>query len=141
MYGIEREAIRGRTGAKMRRLIVATAVLSLAFAAQANDVSDSPLKTKAMASAALYSPAPRLMEAPFTSVRDPLPQLLLMDEQDRRSVRGGSCEAAATELCFDAADGRITYRGARKYMPQFEGLTPEAVSVRNNRLTFKYSFK
>jgi hypothetical protein len=126
----------------MRRLIVATAILSLAFAAQANDVSDSPLKTKAMASAALYSPAPRLMEAPFTSAgRDPLPQLMFQEEQDRRSLRGGTCEAAASDLCFDAADGRITYRGARKYMPQIDGLTPEAVSVRGNRLTFKYSFK
>lgn len=129
----------------MRRLIVATAIFSLAFAARANDVSDSALnpslKSKALASAALFSPAPRLMEAPFTSARDPLPQLLFQEEQERRSVRGGSCEAAASELCFDATDGRITYRGARKYMPQFEGLKPEAVSVRGNRLTFKYSFK
>jgi hypothetical protein len=125
----------------MRRLIVATAILTLAFAARANDVLDSSLKSKALASAAVVTPASRLVEAPFTSARDPLPQLLLMEEQDRRNVRGGTCEAAATDLCFDAADGRITYRGARKYMPQFDGLKPEAVSVRNNRVTFKYSFK
>jgi hypothetical protein len=125
----------------MRRLIVATAILSLAFAARANDVLDSSLKSKALASAAVVTQAPRQNEAPFTSARDPLPQLLLMEEQDRRNVRGGTCEAAARDICFDAADGRITYRGARKYMPQFEGLKPEAVSLRSNRLTFKYSFK
>jgi hypothetical protein len=126
----------------MRRLIVATAILSLAFAARANDVLDSSLKSKALASAAaVVTQAPRQNEAPFTSARDPLPQLLLMEEQDRRNVRGGTCEAAASDLCFDAADGRITYRGARKYMPQFEGLRPEAVSLRSNRLTLKYSFK
>jgi hypothetical protein len=126
----------------MRRLIVATAILSLAFAARANDVLDSSLKSKALASAAVVTQAPRQNEAPFTSARDPLPQLLLMEEQDRRNVHGNTCEAAASDLCFDAADGRITYRGARKYMPQIDGLKPEAVSVRGNRvLTFKYSFK
>jgi hypothetical protein len=127
---------------RMRSVIVATAILSLAFAARANDVADSSLKTKALAAAAVVSPAPRTVEAPFTSssVRDPLPQLLLAEEQDRRSLRG-TCEAAATELCFDAADGRITYRGARKYMPAVDGLTPESVSVRGHRLNFKYSFK
>jgi len=56
-------------------------------------------------------------------------------------VRGGTCEAAARDLCFDAADGRIVYRSARKFMPQFDGLTPESVSVRSNRVTLKYSFK
>ena len=125
----------------MRRLIVATAILALAFAARANDVLDSSLKSKALASASVVTPASRQVEAPFTSAHDPLPQLLLMEEQDRRNVRGASCEAAATDLCFDAADGRITYRGARKYMPQFDGLKPEAVSVRSNRIIFKYSFK
>ena len=42
--------LRGRTGAKMRRLIVATAILSLAFVARANDVLESSLKSKALAS-------------------------------------------------------------------------------------------
>jgi hypothetical protein len=127
----------------MRRLIVATAILSLAFAARANDVSDSSLKTKALAAAAVVTPAPRTIEAPFTSssLHDPLPQLLLAEEQERRNVRGGTCEAAASDLCFDAVDGRVTYRGARKFMPQFDGLKPESMSVRNNRINFKYSFK
>ena len=70
-----------------------------------------------------------------------MPFLLMQEEQDRRSVRGGTCEAAARDLCFDAVDGRIVYRSARKFMPQFDGLTPESVSVRSNRVTLKYSFK
>ena len=126
----------------MRRTIVATAILSLAFAAQATDVLDSSLKSKALASAALVTPAPKQADAPFTSAaRDPLPQLLMMEEQDRRGITGSTCEAAASDLCFDAAAGRVVYRGARKYMPQFDGLTPESVAVRGNRVTFRYSFK
>jgi hypothetical protein len=126
----------------MRRTIVATAILSLAFAAQANDVLESALKSKALASAAVVTPASKQADAPFTSAaRDPLPQLLMMEEQDRRNMNGTTCEAAASDLCFDAASGRVVYRGARKFMPQFDGLTPESVSVRGNRVTLRYSFK
>jgi len=123
----------------MFRVIVATAVLSLALPAGANDVVDS-LKSRALASAAAPV-AKQSSDAPFTTARDPLPILLMQEEQDRRSVRGGTCEAAARDLCFDAADGRIVYRSARKFMPKIDGLTPESMSVRSNRVTLKYSFK
>ena len=124
----------------MRRNIAATAILSLAFAAQANDaVFDLSAKSKAMA--AVSTPNTKQVEAPFTSgARDPLPQLLMAEEQDRRLVKG-TCEAAARDLCFDAASGRVVYRGARTFMPKFDGLTAESVSVRGNRINFKYSFK
>ena len=122
----------------MRRLTVAAAILtSLALGAQAND--DVSLKNKALASAAASAPALKA-EAPFVYGRDPLPQLLMQEEQDRRGLRG-SCETAAKDLCFDAADGRVVYRPARKYMPKLDGLTPENVSLRGHRITFKYSFK
>ena len=122
----------------MRRLIVAIAFLSLAFAAQAADVVEPSLKTKALASAG--APVAKQAEAPFTSAHDPMPQLTMLEEQERRGPRA-TCEAAARDLCFDAGDGRIVYRGARNYMPRIEGLTPESVSVRSNRVIFKYSFK
>jgi len=125
----------------MFRLIVATAIFAtLAFTARAADVVDSSLKSRALASAAAPV-AKQSSDAPFMSAHDPMPFLLMQEEQDRRSVRGGTCEAAARDLCFDAADGRIVYRSARKFMPQFDGLTPESVSVRSNRVTLKYSFK
>lgn len=122
----------------MRRFIVATAVFaSMAFAAQANDGLDISAK-KVVASTAV--PVSKQVEAPFTAARDPLPQLLMMEEQERRGLQS-ACDAAATTLCFDAADGRIVYRGARKFMPQVDGLRAESVSVRGNRINFKYSFK
>ena len=125
----------------MFRLIVATAIFAtLAFTARAADVVDSSLKSRALASAAAPV-AKQSSDAPFMSAHDPMPFLLMQEEQDRRSVRGGTCEAAARDLCFDAVDGRIVYRSARKFMPQFDGLTPESVSVRSNRVTLKYSFK
>ena len=118
----------------MRRLIVATAVLaSLATTAQANDALDLSLKNQPVS-------AKQQAEAPFVAGRDPLPFILMREEQERRGPQG-SCEAAARDLCYDAASGRVVYRAARKYMPQFDGLTAESVSLRGNRITLKYSFK
>lgn len=129
----------------MRVLIASAVIASLGFAAQAAEVAEPSLKAKALASAAAASV--KQADAPFVSsrdssalFRDPLPELLLNEEQDRR-MPGGRCEAAARDLCLDAASGRIVYRGARNYMPKFDGLTPESVSVRGNRVIFRYSFK
>jgi hypothetical protein len=135
-----------RTGAKMRALIATAVIASLGFAAQANEGAEPSLKSKALASAATAASV-KQADAPFVSsrdssalFRDPLPELLLNEEQDRR-MGGGRCEAAARDLCLDAASGRIVYRGARNYMPQFEGLKAESMSVRGNRVIFRYSFK
>ena len=124
----------------MRRLVVAVAVFtSVGLSAQAGEAPDVSLKSKALASAAIM-PADTKTEAPFVYGRDPLPQLLMQEEQERRGPRG-SCEAAAKDLCFDAAERRLVYRPARKLMPQVDGLTAESIGLRANRITFKYSFR
>lgn len=131
----------------MVRSIVATAVFaSLAFAAQANEGADLSMKSRASASASAASASSgassgRQNEAPFTYGRDPMPQLILLEAQERRLGPKGSCEFTARDLCYDIADGRIVYRPARQYMPTFNGLTPENVTLRSNRIVFKYSFK
>jgi hypothetical protein len=38
-------------------------------------------------------------------------------------------------------DRRLVYRPARGYMPRFEGLRAESVSLRRDRLVLKYSFR
>jgi hypothetical protein len=126
----------------MRGSIVATVILaSLAFAAQANDGVELSLKSRASASAsAAASASMKQGDAPFTYGRDPMPQLLLLDELERRGPRG-SCEFSARDLCYDIADARVVYRPARAYMPRINGLTPENVTFRANRIIFKYSFK
>lgn len=119
--------------------IVATVVLaSLAFAAHAaSDGVELSLNTKALASGSV---APK-SAAPFVAGRDPLPQLMLADEQDRRGPSGVGCEFSAKDVCYDLTDGRVVYRPVRAYMPKMEGLTPEGVSLRRNRINFRYSFK
>jgi hypothetical protein len=125
---------------EMRRLAVAVSIFaSLGLSAQAGETPEISLKNKALASAAI-TPADTKIEAPFAYGRDPMPQLLMQEEQERRGPRG-ACEAAASDLCFDAAERRVVYRPARKLMPQLDGLTAESVSLRANRITFKYSFR
>jgi len=43
--------------------------------------------------------------------------------------------------CYDAADGgRVVYKPARRFMPHINGLTPENISVKRDRIVFRYSF-
>ena len=121
----------------MLRSIAVTATLSLALAAQANDGVELTLRTKALASAGSVT---KHADAPFATGRDPLPQVLLLEEQARLTPRG-DCEFTAKDLCYDLADRRIVYRPARNYMPGVDGLKAESVSLRHNRIVFKYSFR
>jgi len=122
----------------MRASLVFAAVLaSLPVAVQASEGVDLSMKSKSMAASA--TPA-KNVEAPFRVARDPLPELLLRDEQARRGP-AGACQHNATALCYDLADGRIVYRPVRKFMPQFDGLRAESISLRRDKLVLKYSFR
>ena len=123
----------------MQRSLVVFAILaSLAATAQANDGVE--LSARFRLSAAASAIPAKLADAPFNSGRDPLPELLLREEQERRTPRG-ECNASATALCYDLAERRVVYRAARGYMPKVDGLRPEAISLRHNSLVFKYSFR
>lgn len=122
----------------MIRSIAVTAILSLALAAQANDGVELSLRNKALASAGSVL---KHADAPFATGRDPLPHLLMLEEQERRGGPRGACDYSAKDVCYDLADGRLVYRPARNYMPSVQGLRPESLSLRHNRVVFKYSFK
>ncbi len=112
---------------------------SLGFAAHANEGMDLSQKSKLMAAAPVPS---KQTQAPFTSpsARDPIPELILREEQERRGPKG-ACDYTATDLCYDLADRRIVYRPVRQYMPRFEGLSPDSVSLRHDKVVFKYTFR
>jgi hypothetical protein len=120
----------------MRRSLLVAAVLLAALPAGANEGVDLSSKARTLAAAS----AVKSVDAPFRSARDPLPELLLREEQERKLPRG-ACEYNATSLCYDLADRRVVYRPARRYMPQFEGLRAESVSLRHDKLVLKYSFR
>jgi len=123
----------------MRRSIAVSALTALvALAAQANDGVELSLRSRTLAAAAVI-PA-KQADAPFQTGRDPLPELMLREEQERRGP-SGACEISTTALCYDLADRRVNFRAARQYMPKIDGLRAESVSLRHNRLILKYSFR
>jgi hypothetical protein len=79
-------------------------------------------------------------EAPFARGRDGLPAMLLASEPERR-IAPGSCRQAGHDFCYELAERRIVYRPARRLLPRVEGLTPESVSLRHDRLVIRYSFR
>jgi hypothetical protein len=114
----------------------------MAIAAQANDgVEPSPKSTvlvpAAVAKSAVAPFAARAAVGLRAVARDPEPHLPSLGEQERR----GPQQACSFALCYDAAERHLAYPGAREYMPTFAGLTPENISLRRNRIIFKYSFR
>lgn len=123
----------------MLRSIAVAALLVSALPALANEGVDLSNRARSSAAASAVVASVKQADAPFRS-RDPLPELLMHEEQERKGP-SGSCLHDATALCYDLADRRIVYRPARAYMPQFEGLRAESVSLRHNKIVVKYSFR
>ena len=120
------------------RLSFAAALFALAFPANASEGLDLAAKSKSMAGTG--APAHNA-SAPFVASHDPLAGIFLREEQERRGP-SGTCEAAARDLCYDLASGRVTYSGARRYMPQLgNGLAPDSISVRRDAIVLRYTFK
>ena len=127
----------------MRRTMLTLALAGLAFTAAANDGVELSMKTKALAAAGtgvFVNPAKQSSSAPFTYAHDPMPQLVLLDEQEK-PVAHSACDGSVKSVCYDVGQQRIVYRGAREYMPAVSGMKAESLSVRHNRVVFSYSFK
>lgn len=128
----------------MRRIaLLAITASLLATGAWANEGME--LRTKAIAAAAVTTKpadAPHF-DGPFVPGpygRDPLNALIQIEAREH-AAPSATCESGGQALCYNAADGRIVYRGAREYMPKVGGLTPESLGLRHNRVVFSYSFK
>ena len=123
------------------------ATLALAFtlaAAPAAEASDpmappQPLKLRSKAAVAEVL-APRSAPAPFREpVRGPELDLLAPADDPRAESKHWSCDGERS-LCYDPNSRRIIYKPARALMPEIPGLRRENISLRRDRITFKYSF-
>lgn len=125
-----------------RSLVLAALLVSTAAAVQANEGVELSNKAKSSAASASGALSVKQADAPFRSgtFRDPMPELLLRNELDGRGGPSGACDNSTSALCYDMADRRVVYRPARQYMPKFDGLQAESVSLRRDRIVFKYSF-
>ncbi len=89
--------------------------------------------------AAVVAAAPR-GSAPFVLPSPGEENLAFAPRVDpRRSQSRSSCDSDRV-LCYDPDSGRIVYKPARALMPDIPGLTRENISVKRDRVVFRYSF-
>jgi hypothetical protein len=47
---------------------------------------------------------------------------------------------SCASLCYDQSSGHLEYKPARKFMPDLPGLSPDGISLKKDRINFKYTF-
>jgi hypothetical protein len=123
---------------KLVTLIVIASALAASPKALAN-AEAKPLTLK-VPKAALTSVEATHANAPFVFPMGE-PELALQPRTNQRHATNqwSSCENA-TSLCYDANERRIVYKPARALMPDLPGFTRENISVKRDRIVFRYSF-
>jgi len=121
----------------MKFLVLAFAVTTAAVRAVAAETA-APLQLQPQSAIApskvAHANAPFVVPAPGPSLD--LSASSAMRAQDRPRA---SC-AEARDLCYDVSSGHLVYKPARQFMPDIPGLRPENISVRRDRIVFRYSF-
>ena len=93
------------------------------------------LKPKAALMAAVPHGSP-----PFVAAA-PEPELhLAATQRDMPQAQSRSSCTADRDLCYDADSGHIVFKPVRQFMPGLPGMTPENISVKRDRIVFRYSF-
>ena len=78
--------------------------------------------------------------APFVTPSSDAELELLPRRDERQEAMRSSCSGDRS-LCYDPASGRIVYKPARALMPEIPGLQRENISVKRDRIVFRYSFQ
>lgn len=120
----------------MKLLVLAMAVAAVAPRGEAAEPSPPVLQLKPKAAIvntviARYAP----FAAPSAE-----PELELIPRRDPREETSRSSCSGERSLCYDPTSGRIVYKPARNFMPDIPGLERENISVKRDRIVFRYSF-
>jgi len=110
----------------------ATAIATCAFANE-----NFPLQLRSKTAIATVAPH---ADAPFVSaVGEPAREPTFTPSETRMQHSRSACDSDS-DFCYDADNGHIVYKPARKFMPDLPGLHPENISIKRDRVVFKYSF-
>jgi len=91
-----------------------------------------------LTSKSAISVAPSHSSAPFVSPRAE-PEVDFVPRQERVRRSPSSCERQVT-LCYDENAGHLVFKPARALMPGLPGMQAENISVKKDRIVFRYSF-
>ena len=108
--------------------------LAAAHAADEADLSGRPRGFSAKSAETANATAPFVAHVDAAAV-------LSLGTPAGSAERGVPCADGLSTLCYDARDRGFIYGGARKFMPRVQGLKPEGVGLRRDRLILRYSFR
>jgi hypothetical protein len=127
----------GRREITMKLLLLALAIATAA-APKVAAASDLKAPLELTPKSALMAGVPH-SSAPFVTAAQPELHLAATPTAPREQGRA-SCQSDH-DLCYDASNGgHIVYKPARQFMPDLPGLKPENISIKRDRVIFKYSF-
>ena len=130
---------------KLLALAMALSVSTAPSVGEASDAGPSaPLQLRPKAGVAVLSAGPYASpannsHAPFLAPSTE-PELDLMPHRGRTQQQSRSSCSNSNTLCYEPDSGRIVYKPARQYMPDIPGLQRENISLKRDRVTFRYSF-
>jgi hypothetical protein len=114
-------------------------IVTLSLAAAPNASADESRALQLKSKTAIATVVPH-RSAPYVQpVGEPEREPLFTPRDLRQDQSHSSCESNR-DLCYDPNAGRIVYKPARQYMPGLPGLQPESVSLKRDKIVFKYSF-
>ena len=117
-------------------LLMLAIVLVAPLIAAADEARPLNLQLKPKLLAAASTPAP---------FANPVEEGHPLDLAPAAPQREGARSACGVDSswCYDMGDnGRtLVYKPARNFMPHFNGLTAENISVKRDRIVFRYSFR
>jgi hypothetical protein len=126
------------------KLVILALVLGIAAAPKAAAVESVPaplqLKPKSKIALTTSASAAAHSSAPFVAPLASEPELDLLPRRDLRQDQSRSSCNSERAVCYDPSSGRIEFRPARNLMPDLPGLQRETISVKRDRIVFRYSF-
>lgn len=121
----------------MKLLMLAMALAAATPKGEAAEAQPPVLKLKPKA--AIVSTISE-RSAPFAAWPSAEPALELVPRPDPRQEASNSSCSGERSLCYDPGSGKIVYKPARNFMPDIPGLRRENISVRRDRIVFRYTF-
>jgi hypothetical protein len=117
--------------------IVVVAFVGIATSVAAAEPQSPQLQLRPKAALTL---APSHDAAPF--VEHPIggPEIELLPRQPLRLNESRSACDGTNAVCYDPSSGRIEVASARNFMPDLPGLRRETISIKRDRITFRYTF-
>ena len=122
----------------MKLVAIALALTAVSPSGEASETKSQQLQLRPKAAIVGASSSHRY--APFHAPSGEPPELELVPKSDERHEASSYSCSGERSLCYDPTTRRVVFKPARALMPDFPGLQRENISVRRDRIVFRYSF-